>query len=405
MFFITAWMARYLGPEGYGQLVYSIAIAEIVMLFWTQGLKEVIIHQTNKLNNNSSGVILASFQLMLVGNTILYGILVLLTLLFNSVLLTKYLILVCGIGIWFRCFESFELWFHANLKIRVTVLIQFFSQLVYMTLNVLFIVFEVDVFWFGFSYMLQLIISGVGFLIVYLSYKPKTVVKRIKLSTIQKKILKLGLLMVLAKFTLTSSFLVDRILIDEILGIESVGIYSASLKLITTFLFVSSAFSLSYIPMLSEKKEFDKVSSDMFGWISTFSMLLMSIFLVFSDELVFLIYGDQYSESIEILKTLVFCTPILFANEAIKSWIVIKDLTVYYIFSMLLITILNILFNYNLILSFGLVGAALAFNLSWFLGGFMFFFLFNKTQPLAFSILRSFIFPITLFNKFFSSKD
>jgi hypothetical protein len=47
-FIITAWLARFLGPGKYGAYVYAIAIAELLMLFWSQGLKEVVIQEIRK---------------------------------------------------------------------------------------------------------------------------------------------------------------------------------------------------------------------------------------------------------------------------------------------------------------------------------------------------------------------
>lgn len=404
--FITAWVARYLGPERYGQLVYAIAIAELVMLFWTQGLKEVVVQQIKESGLSDLDVTVASFHLMLIGNTILYGLLLALVSTLNLPEGIKVLTLICGAGIWFRCFEAFELWFHSNLSVRIPVQVQLISQLVYMGLNLGFILYKVDVFWFGISYMLQLVLTAIGFFSIFL-IKKKVIILELNLVPIQKKLLKLGLFMILAKLALTSSILIDRLIIEQMLGIEFVGVYSASMKMITTWIFISSAISLSFIPVLDEHKcesDFVRISSDMFGWVSTISILLASLFYLFSTDLVIFVFGDQYSDSVEVFRILLFCLPFLFLHEAVKSWVIIKKLSNYYILSMVSITLLSISLNVYLIPKYALNGAAIAFGLSWFLGGFVFFFLFNKTRALAFSIVKSFTYPISLIGKIFSLK-
>lgn len=406
-FFITAWIARYLGPNRYGELAYAIAFAELVMLFWTQGLKEVVIQQIKETGLISSEVSIGSFQIMLIGNTILYGLLFVSVYILNVSEIVKILILICGGGIWFRCFEAFELWFHSSLNVRVTVRVQFFSLIIYMISNSIFILNEVDIIWFGISYTLQLIVTGIGFIVLF-SLQNNFRISNFLISKTQKKVLKMGVFMILAKLTLISSLLIDRLVIEQILGLELVGVYSASMKMITTWVFISSAISLSMIPVLNECKEksdFKRVSSNMFGSIATISLILAFIFYSFSTELVLLVFGVQYSASVDIFSSLLYCLPFLFLHEAVKSWMIVKELSKYYLLSMLSVFSLNIGLNFYLIPKYALQGAAVSFVLSWILGGFIFFFLFNKTQPLAFSLLRSFIFPITLFSKFFSSKD
>lgn len=400
-FFITAWMARYLGPERYGQLVYAIAIAELVMLFWTQGLKEVVVQQIKESGLSDLDVTVASFHLMLIGNTILYGILFALVFISNLPEDIKILTLICGLGIWFRCFEAFELWFHSNLNVRIPVQVQLISQLVYMGLNLGFILYKVDVLWFGISYMLQLVLTAIGFFSIFL-IKKKVIILELNLAPLQKKLLRLGLFMILAKLALTSSILIDRLIIEQMLGIEFVGVYTASMKMITTWVFISSAISLSFIPILTDyktKSDFERLSGDMFGWISTISILLSVLFYTFSADLVLFVFGDQYSESVEIFKILLLCLPFLFLHEAVKSWIIIENLSSYYILSMVSITVMSIGLNLYLIPKYNLDGAAISFAFAWFLGGFIIFFFFKKTRPLALHMVQSFFYPILKFKR------
>jgi len=398
-FFVTAWMARYLGPENYGVYIYSIALAELVMLFWSQGLKEVVIQQIKEIGLEKPDVSVASFQLMIIGNTILYGVLALIVFTFNFDIAVKSIALICGIGIWFRCFESFELWFHSSLKIRVTVFVQFVAQLIYMISNILLILYSAELVWFAYAYAGQLIIAGIGFLLVF-PIKNINLFKGYK--KLQSDLLSIGVVMIIGKLTHTSSIIIDRILIESFLGNESVGIYVASMKLTITWIFISSAIAYSFIPVLTSSKSdlnFTSSTKKMFQSVAYISIVLAALIFFVSDELVHAVFGNEYINSSKILKVLIFSLPFLFLSEGIKSWLVVRKKTKYFMYSMIATTVLSIILNFFMIPYLGIQGAALSFILSWAFGGFLIFLVFKETRPLFIYIIKSIVSPIKILRK------
>ena len=393
-------MARFLGPEKYGIYIYAIALAELVMLFWSQGLKEVVIQKIKEQGLENTDTSVAAYQLMALGNTFLYGILIAVVFYFEMSDTVKLLSIICGIGIWFRSFEAFELWFHSSLKIRVTVKIQLFSQALYMTANVLLIIYESNLIWFGVTYAFQLIVSGVGFLFVFMKNMKFQIFK--PLGSIQRSLLRLGLFMIVAKLLLTSSFLIDRFFIEQMLGIEWVGTYSASMKMVVTWSFISTAICYSFIPLLTEnkgKKEFRENTLKMFGICISISFLLIIVFSIFAKTLVIFVFGEAYLNSVAVFKILVYSMPFLFINEGIKAWLIIMKRTKYYVISMLLTTLLCIILNIFLIEMIGITGAAIAFVISWGTGGLLIFFFIKETREMAIIISKSVLYPIQLLNK------
>lgn len=391
-------MARYLGPERYGIYIYSIALAELVMLFWSQGLKEVVIQQIKERGLEKSEVSIASFQLMVIGNTLLYGVLAAIVFLFNFDELIKILALICGIGIWFRCFESFELWFHSSLKIRVTVIVQFISQLIYMISNVFLIIYSADIFWFSVTYTGQLIFSGIGFLIVFPKRKNLKLFKTFK--SLQLDLLRVGGVMMLAKLSYLTSFLIDRFLIENYLGVEALGIYVASMKLTITWIFISTAISYSFIPILTESKteyEFSLALIKMFRYICYISIFITVLIYILSDYVVITVFGSGYADSSTVLKILIFSLPFVFVNEGIKSWLVVAKKTKFFMYSMLLTTLLSVILNVYFLPYFGIEGAAISFLFSWALGGFLIFSIFKETRSMFKHIIKSVFIPLKLY--------
>jgi len=392
-------MARYLGPEKYGVYIYSIALAELVMLFWSQGLKEVVIQQIKESGLEKTDVSVASFQLMIVGNTFLYGVLATIVFVFNFDDIVKLIALICGVGIWFRCFEAFELWFHSSLKVRVTVLVQFVSQLIYMLVNVLLILNSAEIVWFAFTYAGQLIITGIGFLLVFPTKKFR-VFKSYE--NLQSSLIRIGAVMIIAKLTYTSSLVIDRFLIESFLGSESVGIYVVSLKLTITWIFISSAISYSFIPVLTsleDAQSFSASTRKMFQSIFYISIVLAVLIFFISDELVHIVFGSGYKNSSSVLKILILSLPFLFLSDGIKSRLVVEKKTKYFMYSMIATTSISIILNYYLLQYYDVQGAAISFLLSWALGGFFIFLLFKETRTLFIDIIKSIVSPFKLLKK------
>ena len=406
-FFITAWVARYLGAEDFGIYIYAVALAELVMIFWTKGLKEVVIQELKKRPDDGLDTSAAAFQLMVFGNTLLYGFLAsILFLLINdeSIILIT---LLCGIGIWFRAFEAYELWFHAHLKVRVTVLVQLAAQVIYMVANIVLILLGAELIWFGVTYMAQLILAGIGFMLVYL-FTHREFKWWGKFSKVQKKLFHSGKYLMLSGLSISASLIADRFVIEYLLNTEALGYYTAAMKMTTTWTFVASSIALTFIPVLTDSKsdiEQKKNANKMFGWITTGAILIATPSFLFAEWLVQIIFGEGYLASIPIFRVLIFSLPFLLLNEGVKTWLVTTRETKFHILFMVITTVLVIVFNIFLIPEFGIAGAAYAFLLAWITGVFFTCFIFKKTRPLGLQLARSFIFPFDfvkeIFQKFY----
>jgi PST family polysaccharide transporter len=402
-FLITAWVARYLGAEQYGTYIYAVGLAELCMLFWGQGLKEIVIHETKKAEDDNTAISATSFQLMAVGNIILYGLLALILFLFidSQVIIT--ISLVCGIGIWFRSFEAYELWFHANLKVRLSVRVQFVAQFLYMASNIMLIFLQAPLVWFGVTYAAQLMVAGIGFLVLYVFQNEELSFFSNNWS-LSKKMITYGKFMILAKLVLISSFLVDRFLIEYLLNLQAVGVYTAATKMTTTWTFVASSISLSYIAVITEsvnKELRNQNMNSMFGWITLCAILLVIPFYFFSDELVSLLFGDGFKSSAEVFSILLWSLPFLLMSEGVKAWLVITGETKYYMYATGLTIIMIVVGNVILVPVYGLNGAAYTFIISWIFGGSLSFLFFKKTRELGIATLKSFLFPYRLIRQFF----
>lgn len=382
------WVARYLGAKSYGTYLYAVGLAEIVMLFWSQGLKEVIVHEISEQGLEKREVSVASFQLILLGNIVLYGILAGILYFFIDDRILKTLSFLCGLGIIFRSFEGFELWFHAAHKIKITVRVQFIVQIIYVGGITLLMLKKASLLWFGIAYAGQLIFVGIGFAIVYAIENGRFTLFG-NFRRIQLRLFNSGKYMLLAKLTFIGSFILDRFIIEYLMNMEAVAFYTMAIKMTTIWTFVGSSISLSFLPLLSDvsnTKQFHSITKEMFKWLIISSLVLVIPFFILSDQIILFVLGTGYSSSTKVFEIVIWTLPFLLLNEGFKSYLVVIGKTKYYAYATTLMIIFLFIGNMILTPLYGIKGAAYVFLMAWFFGGLLIYMGFKDLRKLFFSL-------------------
>jgi O-antigen/teichoic acid export membrane protein len=174
------------------------------------------------------------------------------------------------------------------------------------------------------------------------------------------------------------------------------------MKLITTWTFISASISLSFIPIIADvdnDKERRENMDRMFGWISTAALVLMIPSYILAEFVVEIIFGEGYSQSIQLFRVLSLSLPFLLLNEGVKVWLITYNKSKYYIISMVLTVVLCVVGNFLLIPVLGIEGAPLSFLFSWMIGSLFIFFAFKETRELGRQLLKSFLYPIVFVQK------
>lgn len=100
---------------------------------------------------------------------------------------------------------------------------------------------------------------------------------------------------------------IDQIMLSKLAGVESVGVYSAADRLLAICKTIPVAFAMALLPSLTRK--FDQGLEDMrlltnksirYVWLVAMPVILGTI--VLGDRFILLLYGEDFSESIGILK-------------------------------------------------------------------------------------------------------
>ncbi|WP_107040046.1 lipopolysaccharide biosynthesis protein [Brumimicrobium mesophilum] len=181
-----------------------------------------------------------------------------------------------------------------------------------------------------------------------------------------KKVLKQGLPLYLATFIGTISVNLDKSIVSIFEDKETFAIFSVGALEIPIFAMLSAAFSQNIYPKLVKLINSDKKEDAKNLWISTtkkvsyFTYPLLLILMIFSKEIIFFIYNENYQESVLIFQTYLLIG--LVRNNYYGALITASGQTKYitlYSVSMLSLNLILSLILYSYLGIFGIVLASL----------------------------------------------
>lgn len=221
---------------------------------------------------------------------------------------------------------------------------------------------------------------------------PRNRFSQLSTSYINKKIiislLKDGLPLLLASVTVTIYLKIDQLIIAYLLGNEKVGIYAASSRLVEMLyvvpVIISNVFFPKIIQYYKQKhlKKASKILKILFA-ITLIATVFITLTINFSSKMIItFLFDEQYIESHEVLK--LYAWSIIFMGFLVSSskFLIAIDRNDIILIRGLIGLISNILLNFILIPVYGLIGAAWATLISYFLASYFSNIFFKELRPL-----------------------
>jgi O-antigen/teichoic acid export membrane protein len=175
----------------------------------------------------------------------------------------------------------------------------------------------------------------------------------------------ISLPLVAAAFSEFINLRIDMLYIGFMLNEKSVGYYSAAFNIVLGSSLIPLALTKVYYPNFinylkrNPSKAFNLLSKYILFY-SIYSFLISLAFFLFSDILIKLIYGEEFKQSIKILKYLSICLLFLNLNRLFNYTLIALKEDKYFAKICTIGSFLNLFLNYFLILNFKIIGAAYA---------------------------------------------
>lgn len=184
-----------------------------------------------------------------------------------------------------------------------------------------------------------------------------------------KKIAMVSIPFAITSILYTIYYSIDIIMLTNIIGDYATGIYNATYKLISVLTIFYSIYIAVIFPVMSKFFKNDKKLLLICYEKSIKYLMLIMIpiaisTMIYSDEIIFLIYGHEYDAASSVLSILIWTVCLLFINGAGNTLLNAshKEVTVTKIYAVA--AIFNIVFNFIMIPYLSYDGAAITTVLS-----------------------------------------
>lgn len=351
---ITPIIARNLSVEEFGSYIILISMIMLIQSVFLFGFEHSLNYFFNKFKSEYSKRVLVSTQTIFILLVTLFFLIILNLLLSNKVDNMNF-ILTWGAG------SVLVAYFTTLLKVNLCVVTfvknQMLQSVVLLCLVYIFlVVFAYSLQGVMFSYIASLFIS-----IIFVYPHVKSYLSANFSINLLKKILVYGLPLMPSGALLWASMQLDRYFILYFLDEYSLGIYSFSLAIVMIPLFLKTAVKSAIDPFIMKSfhndpvKTKEKISSYFSLNLFIFCFLLLFLSL-FSHDIVMLMGGDKYLDSIPYIPWLLLITCLTTCNQYFIYGINFSKKNVYILKGLVSMLSINVTLMFLFIKEFNIYG-------------------------------------------------
>ena len=391
--FVGIYVARYLGPEQYGLLNYSISFVAIFSAFATLGLDQIVISELVKDQNKRDLLLGTAFLLKILGAFLVLAILAIGVQFTSNDSFTNYLILIIAAGTLFQAMNVVDFYFQAKIQSIFSVQVKFCSIMGISVLKLYFIYIEVPLLWFAFLVLLENIILAFGFFLIY-NLKDLTAYSWKFDIDIAKSLIKNSWPLIFSGIVVSLYMKIDQVMIKEMLDIQAVGIYSSAVKLSEAWYFIPVVICSSLFPAIIESKKeseelYYKRLQKLYDFLFIIALAIVLPTTLLSDLVIDILYGQDYFGAGTILSIHIWAGLFVFLGVGRGNWILTENLQKYTLMYTSVGAASNIVLNIYLIPLYGINGAAFATLISQFIVVILAPLFIKETRISVFMIIKS----------------
>jgi O-antigen/teichoic acid export membrane protein len=382
--FVGIYVARYLGPERFGLLSYTLSFVWLFSSLASFGLDEILVRELVKSPEQRNNLLGTVFWLKVCG-TLVMGTTIALVLKYTvEDQQTYWMIALITFGFLFQATNVVDFYFQSQVQSKFAVRAQAI-QLILTSLFKIYLVWnQAELIWFAFALMLDQAVVAVLFLLVYhwkigwfpfFSFRWKQA----------KKLMRDAWPLIFAGMVVSVYMKIDQVMLKEMLDVKAVGVYAAAVKLCEAWYFLPTALIASLFPAVIESKIksktlYDKRVQNLYDLMVWSSIAVALPTTLLADWVILILYGTDFQEAADVLRIYIWAGVFVTLGIANSKWLIAENLQRYLFIRTILGALLNVGLNLWLIPIYGIKGAAIATMVAQGTVGFLSLSFFKKTR-------------------------
>ncbi len=365
--------ARYLGPSNYGLINYAAAVIAFAVPLMRLGFDSTLVHELVNDPQNEGEILGTSLILNIISSvTCMGGVFAFVSVVNASSKVTIIVCMLYSTSLFFAALEMIQYWYQYKLMSKYSSLVMLCSYFLVSAYKVFLLATAKNVYWFALSHSVEYALIAFFLLIIYFNKNGKlsfSLNRAKQMLNRSKHYIFASLMVVVIQNT-------DHIMITTMCGKAENGFYSAAITCVATAQFVYYAIIDSFRPIILGKKnedqaEYEKNISRLYGIVLYMAFIECLVFTLFANIIVFILYGENYANSADVLRILVWYYIFSVMGVVRNVWILAEQKQKYLGIINFSGAVFNIALNLVLIPYFGACGAAFASFLTQFFANFI----------------------------------
>lgn len=364
---VVAFASRTYGPEGLGQIYYSVALVSLFTAVATLSMDNVAVNRLVRQGADEGEVLGTAFVLRLGSGAFVVFVATLSAYLIGDQQdRTMWILVLCvSTAMGLRAFDVIDYWVQVHLKAGLFTSVRVTVTLLTSVLKIAVVVLGGNILAYTSLYVVDALLVGLASLVAYRNVRSSGVKWRYR-QELAGELLRESVPLIGSGILISVYSRVDQVMIGLMLpGKAYVGLYAAAVALAELWYVVPNAIIISLKATVlgrrqSETHAYDSALGLLFRTVTWSSVLLALIFSVSAPLLINVVYGSEFGDAAGALAILAWAGVLSMIGVARSVWLIAEGLQKYTMIYTGLACTLNVVANLLLIPRFGIYGAAIA---------------------------------------------
>jgi len=402
---VGLFIARYLGPDLFGDLNFGLSLVAILAAIGALGLDTFIIREIIKEPAKRDEILGTSLWLRLITNAA--AIPVAMAIYYISHKISKnpgepltIMVGLLALASFFKSFNVIDAYFQSQVQSKYVVQVQNICLIISAVVKLILISLGLPLIYIVLALVFDGFILALGLVIVYQKRGFNIFHWKFNYGR-AKSLLKQSSPLILSAVMVSIYMKIDVVMLKEV-GSKAVGIYSAAANLSEAWYFIPVAIVTSVFPALINARKTDleryhKRLGNLYDLL-VYICLPVGIFISFTaDFIIHLLYSNKFEGAGPMLSIHIWSGIFVFLGSASSQYLIAEGYTKIAFYRTAAGALVNILLNLWLIPKYAGLGASVATLIACFISTF-FILLIPKTRQQGIMMLKS-LFLITAFQK------
>ena len=385
--FVGVWVARYLGPDQFGQLSYATAFVALFGPIATMGLPGILVRDLVREPDHAPELLGTSVALQVVGSLLALVLAILcIGLLRPGDDFMKALVAIIGLGLLFKAVDPIRYWFESRVESKYVVWVDNGVFLVAAGIRIILILSGAPMIAFVWLLLVEAALATLALVVFYRKAGTSKGRWRIRLDR-TRKLLRDGWPLMFSGIAVIVYMKIDQIMLGQMLNDEAVGVYSAATRISEVFYFLPIVISASVFPaIIRAKGESESLYMErlqhLYSILAFISLIVALPLSLTSGWLTSSLFGPVYGTAGPVLAIHAWALIFVALGVASSQWLLAENWQMLSLQRTLFGAVVNIMLNAVLIPHYGPVGAAYATVISYAVAGLFCDLLRRDTRPM-----------------------